>query len=68
VTQKLSINKSPAKDAITGELVKYRGEHLYGIIYNLIKQIWETEKMSDDWSTETFPHITYNKRERQNIT
>jgi hypothetical protein len=53
----LGNNKAPGEDAITGELIKYGGEHLYRIIYNLIKQIWETEKMPGDWSTATFaPH------------
>jgi hypothetical protein len=47
-------NKAQGEDAITGKLIKYGGENLYGIIYNLIKQTWETEKMSGDWSTAIF--------------
>jgi hypothetical protein len=63
VIKKLRSKKAPGEDPITGELIKYGGEHLYRILYTLIKQIWETEKMPVDCSTAMFCPI-YKKGDK----
>jgi hypothetical protein len=46
----LKNNRAPGKDSIMAELIKYGGRKLWIIIYPLIKRVWETEQMPQEWS------------------
>jgi hypothetical protein len=45
VTKELKNNKASDEDKITGEIIKYGGEKLWDLIYEVITNIWEQEEM-----------------------
>jgi hypothetical protein len=51
VIRNLKNNRAPEEDSIASELIKYGGRNLWNIIHQLIKTIWEREKMPQEWST-----------------
>jgi len=51
VIRNLKNNRVPGEDSITSELIKYGGRKLWNRIYQLIKIIWETEQMPQEWGT-----------------
>jgi len=54
-------NNTPAgTDGIHPELIKYRGNKLLNRIYELVKQIWEEERISEEWK-ETIIVPKYKK-------
>jgi hypothetical protein len=40
----LKITKDSGDDTVTGILIKYGGEQLYGILCTLIKEIWKGKR------------------------
>ena len=44
-------NRAPGEDTIVAELIKYGGEGIMGAFHELIKLIWTTENVSQDWNT-----------------
>ena len=46
----LKNNKSPGRDNISAEQLKYGGSDLEKAIHELIAKIWETELIPDDWN------------------
>jgi hypothetical protein len=44
-------NRAPGEDSVTAELIKCGGRKLWIRIYQLIKRVWETEQMPQEWST-----------------
>ncbi|XP_046687955.1 uncharacterized protein LOC124373648 [Homalodisca vitripennis] len=42
-------NKSPGSDTITAEMLKYGGEELLKVIHELISNVWEQERMPEEW-------------------
>ena len=51
VIRNLKDNRAPGEDLITGELIKYGGRKLWASMHQLIKTIWETEQMPQEWRT-----------------
>ena len=51
VVRNLKNNRAPNEDSITSELIKYGGRKLWNRIHRLIKTIWETKQMPQDWGT-----------------
>jgi len=51
VIRNLKNNRAPGEDSVTSELVKYGGRKLWNRIHQLIKTIWETEQMPQEWGT-----------------
>ncbi|CAK1585329.1 unnamed protein product [Parnassius mnemosyne] len=49
--QSIKNNKSPGMDDIQGELIKYAGTGFEKDFNHLVLQIWNNEKMPDDWNT-----------------
>ncbi|CAK1591299.1 unnamed protein product [Parnassius mnemosyne] len=49
--QSIKNNKSPGMDDIQGELIKYAGTGFEKEFHHLVLQIWNNEKMADDWNT-----------------
>ena len=45
----LKNNKVAGTDGIHPELIKYRGNELLNKIYDLVRQIWEEERMPEEW-------------------
>jgi sorting nexin-29 len=52
IIRNLKNNRVPVEDLITSELIKYGGRKLWNRIHQLIKTIWETEQMPQEWSTD----------------
>jgi hypothetical protein len=51
VIRNLKNNRAPGEGSITSELIKYGGGKLWNRIHQLIKTIWETEQMPQEWGT-----------------
>jgi hypothetical protein len=51
VIRNLKNNIAPGEDSITAELIKYGCRKLWNRIHQLIKTIWETEQMPQEWGT-----------------
>jgi hypothetical protein len=49
IIHQLKDNKAPGNDNITSELIKVAGPVLWKQIHELITNIWEKEKIPDDW-------------------
>jgi len=45
----LKNNKAVATDGIHLELIKYRGNKLLNRMYELVRQVWEEERIPDKW-------------------
>ena len=42
-------NKAAGNDGICPELIKYRGIKLLNRMYELVRQIWEVERILEEW-------------------
>jgi hypothetical protein len=49
IIHQLKDNKDPGNDNITSELIKVAGPVLWKQIHELITNVWEKEKIPDDW-------------------
>jgi len=47
--KKLKNNKVAGTDGIHPELIKYRGDKLLNRMYELLRQIWEEERIPEEW-------------------
>jgi len=56
----LKINKAAGTDGIHSELIKYGGNKLFNRIDELVRQIWEEERIPEDWK-ETIIVPIYKK-------
>ena len=45
----LKNNKMAGTDGIHPELIKYRGNKLLNRIYELVRQIWEEDRIPEEW-------------------
>jgi hypothetical protein len=50
-TQRMKNNRAPGVDTILAELIKYGGEGVMDEVHGLIKLIWTTESMPQEWNT-----------------
>lgn len=50
IIHKMKNNKSPGENGITAENLKYGGEIVIDKVHELIKIIWNTEKMPQQWA------------------
>jgi hypothetical protein len=41
--------KAPESDEIPAELIKYGGEEMHKVIFEICQKIWKEEQMSEDW-------------------
>jgi len=57
----LKTNKVAGTDGIHPILIKYRGNKLLNRIYKLVRQIWEEERIPEEWK-ETIIAPIYKKR------
>jgi sorting nexin-29 len=44
-------NRPPGEDTIVAELIKYGGEGAMDAVHELIKVIWTTEHLPQEWNT-----------------
>jgi len=51
VIRNVKNNRASGEDSTTLELIKYGGRKLWNRIHQLIKIIWETEQMPQEWGT-----------------
>ena len=42
-------NKAAGTDGIHSELIKYGGNKLLSRIYDLVRQVWEEERIPEEW-------------------
>jgi len=49
VVRNLKYNKTAGTDGLHLELIKYGGNKLLSRIYELVRQIWEEERILDEW-------------------
>jgi len=56
----LKNNKAAGTEGIQLELIKYGGNKLLNRIYELVRQIWEEERISEEWK-ETIIIPMYKK-------
>jgi sorting nexin-29 len=61
--QRMRNNRAPGEDTIVGELIKCGGEGVMGAVHELIKLIWTTEYMPQEWNTGIICPI-YKKRDK----
>jgi hypothetical protein len=52
VIQRMKNNRVPGEDTIVAELIKYGGGGIVEAVHELIKLIWATENMPQEWDTE----------------
>ena len=48
----LNSNKAAEIDGIHQELIKYGGDKLLNRMYELVKQIWEEERIPEEWKKQ----------------
>ena len=48
----LKNNKAAGTDGINRELIKYGGDKLLNRMYELVRQIWEEERILEEWKEE----------------
>ena len=61
----LKNNKAAGTDAIHPELIKYGGNKLLNRMYKLVRQIWEEERIPEEWK-ETIIVPIHKRGDRQN--
>jgi len=59
----LKNNKATGTDGVHLELIKYRGNKLLNRIYELVRQIWEEERIPEEWKEAIIVPI-YKKGDR----
>jgi len=59
----LKNNKAAGTDGIQPILTKYGGNKLLNRIYELVRQIWEMERIPEEWK-ETITVPIYKKEDR----
>jgi hypothetical protein len=56
-------NRAPGEDGLPAELFKYGGEELTNSMYTLIRSVWESEEIPEDWSLAVICQI-YKKSDK----
>jgi len=56
-------NKAAGTDGIHLELIKYGGNKLLNRIYEIVRQIWEEERIPEEWKETIIIHIYKKKKE-----
>jgi hypothetical protein len=67
VITELKKNKAPGEDKITGEIIKYGGEKVWDLIYELITNIWEQGEMPKEWLIALIQPI-HKKKDKTNCS
>jgi hypothetical protein len=49
--QRMRNNRAPEQDTIVAELIEYGGEGVLDTVHELIKLIWTTKNMPQEWNT-----------------
>ena len=57
-------NKAAGTDGIHSELIKYGGNKLLSRIYDLVRQVWEEERIPEEWKETII--VPIHKRDRGN--
>ena len=53
----LKNNKVAGTNGIHLELIKYRGNKLLNRIYELVRKIWEEQRIPEEWNETISSHI-----------